>query len=237
MTLKTYKIWKNEVSTGYTHRGMRVHCFSAAILFFWPPSCIFLECSIYRNEFLEPWKHIKFKKMKFLRVLHTEIMRVHCFSAAILFFGRHLVFFRMLYSQKWIPCPWKHIKLKKCSSTGYTHRDIRVHCFSAAILFFWPPSCISSNVIFTEMNSLTLKTYKINKKWSSTGSTHRDMRVHCFSAAILFFGRHLGWNNMYSLCPAVFWKLSTWPAYTKNFMLVSSSEVFLAISGWSYRTN
>ena len=88
------------------------------------------------------------------------------------------------------------------------------------------------------MNSLTLNTYKINKKNEvSTGSTHRDMRVHCFSAAILFFGRHLGWNNMYSLCPAVFWKLSTWPAYTKNFMLVSSSEVFLAISGWSYRTN
>ena len=32
---------------------------------------------------------------------------------------------------------------------------------------------------------------------------------------------------MYSLCPAVFWKLSNWPAYIKNCMLVSSSEVFL----------
>ena len=86
-------------------------------------------------------------------------------------------------------------------------------------------------LVFIYSNSLSLQHTFWHKYQLCSSNTRRYRQHYTLSAAILSFGRHLGFRLRHNLCPGIFLKLFILPTYPENFMLVSRSEIF-----WHYMT-
>ena len=108
----------------------------------------------------------------------------------------------------------------------YIYRSILDRHFGIS----WP-SWFHFHLVFIYLNSLSLQHTFWHKYQLSSSKTRRYRQHYTLSAAILSFGRHLGFRMRYNLCPGIFLKLYILPTYPENFMLVSRSEIF-----WQYMT-
>ena len=131
-------------------------------------------------------------------------------------------------SSPWKPIIKEKLKIGALQAIRYTSSLI-----SGGHIGFWWPSCIFSNAIFSEMNSLTLKTYKLKKKWTFYG--FHTQRYE----SLLLFGGHL-----------IFWPPSwmKWHVYlvSRGFLeakylasihkKLHAGIIFWSIPGRSYRT-
>ena len=86
-------------------------------------------------------------------------------------------------------------------------------------------------LVFINSNSLSLQHTFWHKYQLCSSNTRRYRQHYTLPAAILSFGRHLGFRLRHNLCPGIFLKLYILPTYPENFMLVSRSEIF-----WHYMT-